>query len=186
MQRIANLPSTDLRRSIDGGVAHSQGGSSVSEHKVITGSSAVAAESARAADHREGGRPTASRFQRHGSVHGVHGRDILGRRRSTGRRAGTEIEPAWPADEPLAEASQAHACRARRRRDARGRSSLDLGGAIEEHKETARGRRGREASDLGLDWLFEQTLVLPNDFGLEPAVDEPDFDFDAAETLSLR
>ncbi|MEA2194000.1 MAG: hypothetical protein QOG42_434 [Solirubrobacteraceae bacterium] len=63
---------------------------------------------------------------------------------------------------------------------------LDLSEAIDEHKSAARTRRSREADDLGIDWLFEETLVLPEDFGNEPVAPDPpshagDFDFDAAE-----
>ncbi len=67
---------------------------------------------------------------------------------------------------------------------------LDLSEAIDEHKSSARTRKSREADDLGIDWLFEQTLVLPEDFGQEPAT-EPEapageFDFDAAEAQLTR
>ncbi len=68
---------------------------------------------------------------------------------------------------------------------------LDLSEAINEHKSAARSRRSREADDLGIDWLFEQTLVLPEEFGSEPAgqdVPQPagEFDFDAAEAQLAR
>ena len=45
-----------------------------------------------------------------------------------------------------------------------------------------RGFEPQEATEIGLDWLFEDTLVMPEDFGTAPAT-EPgvDFDFDAAE-----
>ena len=69
---------------------------------------------------------------------------------------------------------------------------IDLTAAIDEHKSAARSRRSREADDLGIDWLFEQTLVLPDDFGQAPA-GEPEapapageFDFGAAETQLTR
>jgi hypothetical protein len=67
---------------------------------------------------------------------------------------------------------------------------LDLSEAIDEHKTAARSRKSREAEDLGIDWLFEQTLVLPEDFAAQPAT-EPEapageFDFDAAETQLTR
>jgi hypothetical protein len=61
---------------------------------------------------------------------------------------------------------------------------MDLTDAIEEHKSTARRRRSREADGLGIDWLFEETLVLPEDFDAQTADDdavEHEFDFDAAE-----
>lgn len=67
---------------------------------------------------------------------------------------------------------------------------IDLSEAIDEHKSTARNRRSREADDLGIDWLFEQTLVLPDDFGQEqaPEADAPApagrFDFDAESQLT--
>lgn len=71
----------------------------------------------------------------------------------------------------------------RRRLRITGGERIDLGEAIAEHMTTARSRRSREAENTGLDWLFEETLVLPDDFG-QQAADEPaerDFDFDAAE-----
>ena len=68
---------------------------------------------------------------------------------------------------------------------------LDLNEAINEHKSSARTRKSREADDLGIDWLFEETLVLPEDFGSEPAdQDAPqpagEFDFDAGEAQLTR
>jgi hypothetical protein len=42
---------------------------------------------------------------------------------------------------------------------------------------SARRRRRREADDLGLDWLFEETLVLPDGFDTGR---EPDRDRDRA------
>ena len=63
------------------------------------------------------------------------------------------------------------------RRFKRGRISggfaVDLAAAVEEHRSTARERRQREATETGLDWLFEETLVLPEGFGSEL---EPDFE----------
>jgi len=58
----------------------------------------------------------------------------------------------------------------------------DLAGAVEEHRAAARARREREATEVGLDWLFEETLVLPDDFDalppFEPEEVEPEeFDF---------
>lgn len=142
------------------------------------------------AAHREGGRTNCVSFpEAWDRFTGVHGRYIT--RQATEYEVAAlraEIEASLiPHTSDLAEAIADHqaSVEARRRRDryAAGRP-VDLGGAIDAHRETARSRRGREATDLGLDWLFEQTLVLPDDFGLEPAVDEPeiDFDFDAAET----
>ena len=57
---------------------------------------------------------------------------------------------------------------------------VDLGRAIEEHRAAARARRSREAQSTGLQWLFEETLVLPDDFDHEVA--EPaDAELDSAE-----
>jgi hypothetical protein len=92
-----------------------------------------------------------------------------------GRRRRDRSVAAEPVD--FGEAIHEHEA-ARRRRGFAG-MPIDLGGAIEEYKSSARRRRSDEATEVGLDWLFEQTLVLPEDFGTtEP---EPDFDFDAAE-----
>ena len=77
----------------------------------------------------------------------------------------------------------------RRRIRITGGERIDLGEAIAEHMSTARSRRSREAESTGLDWLFEETLVLPDDFELEPAAEqagERAFDFDAAESDLLR
>ena len=57
---------------------------------------------------------------------------------------------------------------------------IDLSAEIDEHRNAARSRRSREAENVGLDWLFESTLVLPEDFDQQPAADE-EFDFDGAE-----
>ena len=77
----------------------------------------------------------------------------------------------------------------RRRIRITGGERIDLGSAIEEHRETARQRRSREAEATGLDWLFEETLVLPEDFDDAPVAEEDsaqEFDFDAAESDLLR
>ncbi len=67
---------------------------------------------------------------------------------------------------------------------------IDLSEAIDEHKDAARSRRSREAEDVGLDWLFESTLVLPEDFDQQTAADEApaaeEFDFDSAEAQLAR
>ena len=96
------------------------------------------------------------------------------------------------AQQPVVEAQeQAPAPAPRRKRRLRITGGhLDLSEAINEHKSTARTRKTREADDLGIDWLFEETLVLPEDFGQEPAA-EPEapageFDFDAAEAQLTR
>jgi len=77
-----------------------------------------------------------------------------------------------PVDTTLSDAISEHLAMvdARRRRTRISSDApLDLAGAIDEHRETARQRRTREATEIGLDWLFEETLVLPEDFGREPA-----------------
>ena len=83
----------------------------------------------------------------------------------------------------LAAAIEEHAHAKRRRRFET--EAIDLRAAIEEHKSTSRRRRRDEAEEVGLDWLFESTLVLPEDFDGEREV-ETGFDFDAAETELLR
>jgi hypothetical protein len=81
------------------------------------------------------------------------------------------------------EAAEAAAEAARPRRvSVSGGFSVDLGSAIEEHRSTARTRREREATQTGLDWLFEETLVLPEDFDSLPTtepehVEHEEFDF---------
>jgi hypothetical protein len=74
----------------------------------------------------------------------------------------------------------------RRRVRITGGERIDLTGAIDEHRETARQRRTREAESTGLDWLFEETLVLPEDFGHDEPAEETEFDFDAAEAELTR
>ena len=57
---------------------------------------------------------------------------------------------------------------------------IDLTEAIDEHRSAARERREREATSVGLDWLFEETLVLPEDFDAVPATEPEEaeeFDF---------
>lgn len=82
----------------------------------------------------------------------------------------------------VAEQEAAAAPRKRRLRITGGH--IDLSEAISEHKSAARSRRSREAENVGLDWLFESTLVLPEDFDQVPAADAApaeEFDFDSAE-----
>lgn len=78
----------------------------------------------------------------------------------------------------------------RRRLRITGGERIDLTEAIEEHRSTARSRRSREAESTGLNWLFEETLVLPEDFGDgvggDEFQDEREFDFDAAESDLLQ
>jgi hypothetical protein len=95
------------------------------------------------------------------------------------------------AQPPIAEPEEAQAPRRKRRLRITG-GHIDLTEAIDEHKSAARSRRSREADDLGIDWLFEETLVLPDDFGRTPA-GEPEapapsgeFDFGVAEAQLTR
>ena len=152
------------------------------------------------AAHREGGRTSVCSFpEAWDTFTGVAGRQII--------RAATEyevltlrreieasLEPAGPSElgEAIAEyqasvearrreelvAEQETAVQTRRRRlRITGGERLDLSEAISEHKSTARSRRSREAETTGLDWLFEETLVLPDDFGTAPAT-EPGYDLE--------
>ena len=159
------------------------------------------------AAHREGGRTSVCSFpEAWDKFTGVAGRQII--------RAATEyevlilrreieasLEPAGPSElgEAIAEykasvearrreeqiAEQEAALPPRRRRlRITGGEHLDLTEAISEHRSTARDRRTREAEQVGLDWLFEETLVLPDDFSSEPVAEqepEHEYDFGAAE-----
>jgi hypothetical protein len=165
------------------------------------------------AAHREGGRTSACSFpESWDRFTGVAGRHII--RAATEyevvilrREIEASLEPTGPSmfAEAIADHQAAIAARAReqalakqqtpaqqeapaqtRRRRLRitGGERLDLSEAIAEHKSAARTRRSREAKSTGLDWLFEQTLVLPEDFEQEPVGEgQPDqqFDFDAAD-----
>lgn len=71
--------------------------------------------------------------------------------------------------EAIAEHKASVEARRRRARRVSGGFAVDLAGAVDEHRAAARSRREREAVEVGLDWLFEETLVLPEDFGSEPA-----------------
>jgi hypothetical protein len=144
------------------------------------------------AAHRAGGRTTCVSFpEAWDKFTGVYGRNIC--------RPATEYEVAilraeieaslvrQPSDLAEAIADHERMVESRRRRDrlSAGRP-VDLGGAIDEHRSSARRRRSHEATEVGMDWLFEETLVLPEDFGTAPETDfgtarETDFDFDAAE-----
>lgn len=97
-----------------------------------------------------------------------HAAMVEGRRRRDRSFAGDPVD--------LSEAIHEHESARRRRRFAG--TPIDLGGAIEEYKSAARRRRSEEATETGLDWLFEETLVLPEHFDTEV---EREFDFDAAE-----
>ena len=82
--------------------------------------------------------------------------------------------------EAIAEHHATVEARRRRSRNESGGFRVDLTSAVEEHRSAARTRREREATQVGLDWLFEETLVLPEDFGTEPATEPEqveDFDF---------
>jgi hypothetical protein len=106
------------------------------------------------------------------------------------RHAVTVTEQESAASERAVEQEAPAAPRRKRRLRITG-GHLDLSEAINEHKSSARSRKSREAGGLGIDWLFEQTLVLPDGFGSEPAEqDAPqpagEFDFDAAEAQLTR
>ncbi len=147
------------------------------------------------AAHREGGRTRSCLFpEAWDRFTGVAGRHII--RPATEyevlilrREIEASLEPAGPSMFAEAIADHQATVEARRRRSRYGGPPLDLGGAIDEHMSTARERRGREAEATGLDWLFEETLLLPEDFGREPVAEEgsrDEFDFDAAESELLR
>jgi hypothetical protein len=164
------------------------------------------------AAHREGGRTSVCSFpETWDAFTGVAGRRIV--RTATDyevailrREIEASLEPAGPSElgEAIAEyrasvdarrradqaAEQETPVQTRRRRlRVTGGERLDLGDAIAEHKSTARSRRGREAEQVGLDWLFEQTLVLPDDFDEVEVSGEPaerELGFDSAESDLLR
>ena len=77
-------------------------------------------------------------------------------------------EPEVVAQQAVVEPEEAPAPPRKRRLRITG-GHIDLSEAIAEHKSAARSRRSREADDLGIDWLFEETLVLPDDFARTPA-----------------
>jgi hypothetical protein len=94
-----------------------------------------------------------------------------------------------PAQQETPAQQQTPAQTRRRRLRITGGERVDLSEAIAEHKSAARTRRSREAESTGLDWLFEETLVLPEDFEQEPVGEgQPDqeFDFDAADSELAR
>ena len=144
------------------------------------------------AAHREGVRTRCMGFpEAWDRFTGVHGRGIT--RPATQYevlqlRMQIEESLAAPATSSygFAEAIAEHQASIESRREHSRRQSggfvADLSGAIEEHRSAARERRSREATDIGLDWLFEETLVLPDDFGMAPAtepeqVEAEEFDF---------
>jgi|GEM_PF-904244 len=84
--------------------------------------------------------------------------------------------------EAIAEHEATVQARRQRQRHESGGLHVDFTSAVEEHRSTARERRSREATEVGLDWLFEETLVLPEDFDRtlapEPEhVEDEAFDF---------
>jgi hypothetical protein len=162
------------------------------------------------AAHREGGRTSVCSFpEAWDGFTGVAGRNII--RPATEyeiqilrREIEASLEPAGPSELGAAIAEYKASVEARRREEQiaeqelaapprrrrlriTGGERFELGEVIAEHKSTARSRRSREAEQVGLDWLFDQTLVLPDDFDetqAEPG--EREFDFDAAESDLLR
>jgi hypothetical protein len=202
---------TELRRSIDVLPERTRKAMLIGlgNNTVITGAfGAGGGACPMLAAHREGGRTSACSFpEAWDTFCGVAGRQIV--RPATEyevlilrREIEASLEPAGPSmfAEAIAEHRAAIEARRhaeqvaaetpeqtrRRRLRITGGERLDLTSAIEEHRETARQRRSREAEATGLDWLFEQTLVLPKDFGQETDADEREFDFDAAESDLLR
>lgn len=190
------LAVADLRRSIDVLPERTRQAMLVglANNTVITGAfSAGGGVCPMLAAHRAGGRTTRVSFpEAWDRLTGVHGRGIC--RQATEYEVGTlraEIEASLvPQTSDLAEAIAEHeAMVAGRRRRERLSSGfpVDFAGVIDEHKSSARRRRSHEATEIGLDWLFEETLVLPADFGPEPQSEpEVDFDFDAAEDVFAR
>jgi hypothetical protein len=159
------------------------------------------------AAHREGGRTSVCSFpEAWDTFTGVAGRQII--RQATEyeililrREIEASLQPDGPSELGAAIAEYQASVEARRREELvaeqeaalpprrrrlriTGGERLDLSEAISEHKSTARSRRSREAETTGLDWLFEETLVLPEDFDEVPVADEAgerEFDFGAAE-----
>ena len=194
MQTPRELAVAELRRSIDVLPERTRQAMLVglADNTVITGAfSGSGGVCPMLAAHRAGGRTSCVSFpEAWDKFTGVHGRNIC--------RHATEYEVAilrreieaslvrQPSDlaEAIADHQKMVESRRRRERLFAGRS-VDLGGAIDEHRSSARRRRSQEATEVGLDWLFEETLVLPEDFGTAPAPEEPEvdaeFDFDAAE-----
>lgn len=184
MSSPRELAVVELRRSIDVLPERTRQAmlSGVTSNTVITGAfSDGSGVCPMLAAHREGGRTSCVSFpEAWDRFCGVWGRQIT--RQATQEevtvlRAQLEESLYAPADTLLSDAISEHIAmvEARRRRTRYGSDApLDLRGAIDEHKETARQRRTREATEVGLDWLFEETLVLPEDFGREPAPEPED------------
>jgi hypothetical protein len=166
----------DLRRSIDALPERTRRAmlAGIDNNTVIAGAfSGGGGVCPMLAAHRAGGRTTCVSFpEAWDRFTGVYGRGFC--RPATQneiRVLRAEIEaslerPASELGEAIAEHTAMVESRRRRERLFSG-GPIDLRGAIEEHMSTARRRRRREADDVGLDWLFEETLVLPDDFGRE-------------------
>jgi hypothetical protein len=132
------------------------------------------------AAHREGDRTRCMGFpEAWDRFTGVHGRgicrpatqyEVLQLRMQVEESLNTPIDSNGFA-EAIAEHHASVEARHQRSRHISGGFVADLTSAIEEHRSAARERRSREASDVGLDWLFEETLVLPEDFGAAPATE---------------
>lgn len=192
MSSPRELAVAELRRSIDVLPEPTRRAmlSGVTSSTVITGSfSDGSGVCPMMAAHRAGGRTTCVSFPEAWDRYcGVWGRNIT--RQATQEEVAVlraQLEDSFSApvvDTMLSDAITEHLAmvQARRRRTRfMSDAPLDLTGAIDEHKESARQRRTREATEVGLDWLFEETLVLPEDFGREAAPPKPeDFGSEAA------
>lgn len=189
---------TDLRQSIDTLPERTRSAmlTGLGNHTVITGafSDGNGGACPMLAAHREGVRGRCMSFpEAWDRFTGVHGRyitrqatqdEVLHLRmqleESLAARGGADTNGFA---EAIAEHHATVESRRRRARNQSGGFAVDLTGAVEEHRTSARERRSREATEVGLDWLFEETLVLPEDFGREPAhepeVEAEEFDFSA-------
>ena len=148
------------------------------------------------AAHREGGVSRCMSFpEAWDRFTGVHGRYIT-RPATAGEVLDLRMQleqslEARPDSNGFAEAIAEHEAtvEARRRRARNEGFRVDLTSAVEEHRSAARDRRGREATEVGLDWLFEETLVLPEDFDVAPATrpeTAEEFDFSREPSVLQR
>lgn len=184
MSSPRELAVAELRRSIDVLPDRTRRAmlSGVRSNTVITGAfSDGSGVCPMLAAHNEGGRTSCVSFpEAWDRFCGVWGRSITRpatQEEVTVLRAQLEDSLSGPVDTLLSDAISEHLAMvdARRRRTRIASDApLDLAGAIDEHRETARQRKSREATEIGLDWLFDETLVLPEDFGREPAPDADD------------
>ena len=193
MQTPRELAVADLRRSIDVLPERTRQAMLVglANNTVITGAfTGGDGVCPMMAAHRAGGRTSCASFpEAWDKFTGVYGRAIC--REATQYEVGilrAQIQASLqPQVSDLAEAIADHEkmVESRRRRERLfAGPAVDLGGVIDEHRSSARRRRSQEADELGLGWLFEETLVLPADFGLQPAPqaeEDGGFDFDAVE-----